>query len=148
MCSAYQRVLSCAARAWLLRAGQTTQTGKAVLQLQQHLPQAKILYSSAMVRTRAHAHACAVHHQGRPLALPAQHDVLTAVMTQGASVPSNMAYMVRLGSFGYSNLPEMLQRMHSALRLLHRLVCAMSIAWVRCRNSWYAPNRAEVSPVC
>jgi hypothetical protein len=34
-------------------------------------------------------------------------------------VPSNMAYMVRLGSFVYSNLPEMLQRMHSAPRLLH-----------------------------
>ncbi len=43
-------------------------------------------------------------------------------------MPSNMAYMVRLGSFGYSNLPEMLQRMHSAPRLLHRLVCTMPVA--------------------
>ena len=57
--------------------GVATQTGRAVLQLQQHLPLAKVLYSSAT----------------------------------GASVPSNMAYMVRLGSFGFDSLPDMLMRL-------------------------------------
>ncbi len=48
------------------------------------------------------------------LALRAQHGSgLMAVETQGTSVPSNVAYMVMVGSFGYQNLLERLSRMHS-----------------------------------
>lgn len=60
-------------------AGNPTQTGKAVLTLQQVLPRAKVLYSSAT----------------------------------GASEPNNLAYMVRLGTFGFTDMIDMIHTLNT-----------------------------------
>ena len=61
-----------------VHAGDPTQTGKAVLALQQVLPRAKVLYSSAT----------------------------------GASEPHNLAYMVRLGTFGFPDMMGMIESLN------------------------------------